>query len=343
MRKILICGDFTSATIPQSRQLADGFESLGCCVERVDTEDWRFKWREKIKKYSKSLLKFFGLKNFTSRYFVARDLSKRSKRVSIVFDNFRPDLVVVVRGNSVDSRLISDMRMKGAVCCAWWIKDVRKPRNMLDEIELYDFYFCIHKNLSEKCVSYLPAWNFDGSIYKNSSDCGAEYEFDVVFVGIWNEKRERYIKELSGCKLCLVGPGWKTRTFLSDSNLGRYFYADSLFGDELINLYKRSKIVLNINQWEQDEATGTTLRVVDVPACGSFLLSEYSRGLEEIYQIGVEVEAFSTPHELRQKVDYYLLHQSERNLIAKSGYLKSISLPTAKDRAASILKRCFGE
>lgn len=337
--RVLVCGDFSSLTLPHSRQCADALEALGCNVVRVDSEDQRRKLPEMLKRWSKSLAKRLGLKQVLSGFYVCRELSIRNGRVRSAFDRHNPNIVLVVRGNSLDSALLSYMRSQGAHLIGWWIKDIRRPQNLRYDVPHYDAYYCIHRNLSQGSVRYLPAWSVDSCRYY-PADLPV-YKHDIVFVGIWSPKRQSFLDTLTAYDLAIVGPGWNTRTLSTNPALARKVFKTSLHGEELTRFYQSARIVLNINQWEADEASGTTLRVADVPACGSFLLTEYSSGLEEVFETNKEIVTFATPAEMKEKIDYYLAHDEERACIALAGLARTRQLPTPKERMTHILEDYF--
>lgn len=333
--RVLVCGDFTSLTLPHSRQCADALEELGCDVLRVDSEDRRRKLPEMLKRWSKSLAKRIGLKQRLSDYYVHRELAARNGRVRAAFFLHKPDMVLVIRGNAIDGNLLDEMRKQGAHLVGWWIKDVRRPENLSNDIPHYDAYYCIHRNLCQKGVRHLPAWSVDRSRYYPAEE--PAYRYDVVFVGIWNPKRQAFLDPLTGYNLGIVGPGWITRTLSSNPALARRVVKNTLHGEELVRFYQSARIVLNINQWEANEASGTTLRVTDVPACGSLLLTEYSGGLEDLFELETEICTFTTPEEMKERIDYFLQHEEERERIACAGLERTHKLPTPKNRMKSIL------
>ena len=333
--RILTCGDFSSATLPHSRQCADALEELGHDVLRVDTEDRRRKFPETLKRWSKSLAKRVGLKQRLSNFYVRRELSTRNGRVKVAFDQHRPDIVLVIRGNALDPTLLAYMKNRGAHLVGWWIKDVTKPQNLYTDVPLYDTYYCIHHNFSQGGVRYLPAWSVDRNRYYPADL--PTFRHDVVFVGIWNPKRQSFLETLLAYDLAIVGPGWSTRTLSTNPALARKVIKNAMHGDELTRFYQSARIVLNINQWESHEASGTTLRVTDVPACGSFLLTEYSGGLEELFELNKEIVSFTTPADMKEKIDYYLTHDEERKRIALAGLERTRKLPTPKERMMTIL------
>jgi spore maturation protein CgeB len=333
--RVLVCGDFSSLTIPHSRQCADALEELDCEVMRVDTEDRRRKLPETLKRWSKSLAKRAGLKTRLSDYYMKRELAARNGRAREAFDRFQPDVVLVIRGNALDAGLLAHMRNQGARLIGWWIKDVRRPANLSADIPNYDRYYCIHRNLCHDGVRHLPAWSVDRTRYYPADV--RNFSYAVVFVGIWNPKRQSFLDSLSRYDLGIVGPGWRTRTLVSNHALARKVVKDTMHGKELTQFYQSARIVLNINQWEAAEASGTTLRVTDVPACGSFLLTEYSAGLKDLFELETEICTFTTPEEMKQKIDYYLEHEHERERVASAGLERTRNLPTPKDRMKLIL------
>ncbi|UCF90824.1 MAG: glycosyltransferase family 1 protein [Desulfobacterales bacterium] len=54
--------------------------------------------------------------------------------------------------------------------------------------------------------------------------------------------------------------------------------------------------------------------------CGGFLLTNYQRGLEEIFIKGVHLEWYHSQEECLDLIDYYLKHEGRRKEIARHGY-----------------------
>jgi spore maturation protein CgeB len=337
--RVLVCGDFSSLTLPHSRQCAAALAEVGCDVQNVDTEDRRRKLPEMLKRWSKSLAKRFGLKQRLSDYYVSRELAVRNDRVWRAFELHQPELVLVIRGNALDPVMLARMQQRGASVVGWWIKDVRRLQNLVNDVPHYDAYYCIHSNLCSDRMRYLPAWNLDRERYYPAEV--SDHRYDVVFVGIWNPKRQTYLDRLAGYNLGIVGPGWSTRTLTSNPALARHVVKNTMHGEELTRFYQSARIVININQWDPGEATGTTLRVVDVPACGALLLTEYSADLEDLFVLEQEISAFASPGEMQEKVDYFLAHEAERDRIARAGLLRVLDLPTPRDRMERLLSEIY--
>jgi len=87
--------------------------------------------------------------------------------------------------------------------------------------------------------------------------------------------------------------------------------------DELTRIYNASAINIDLGRLYQTDIV--TLRVFDVLACGGFLIAERSEALEELFEVGVELEAYSTLEELHELVAHYLAHPEEAQAMALRG------------------------
>ncbi len=68
------------------------------------------------------------------------------------------------------------------------------------------------------------------------------------------------------------------------------------------------------------------MRTFELPARGGFMLHEASKDLSELFTPGKHCDDFSTPAELREKVTYYLDHESERRAIAQAGHERAVQM-----------------
>lgn len=106
------------------------------------------------------------------------------------------------------------------------------------------------------------------------------------------------------------------------------------FGDAP-KVYHLSKINLNITL--RSIETGLPLRIFDVLACGGFLITNYQAELPELFEIGKEIEAYSSIDELKEKCAYYLSHDEERQQIAENGFRRSQEVHTCAARIKQML------
>ena len=79
------------------------------------------------------------------------------------------------------------------------------------------------------------------------------------------------------------------------------------------------------------------MRTFEIPGCGGFLFTERSKQQCEFFEEGKEIACFSTPEELREKVDYYLNHEEERRQMADAAH-REVQNHTYLHRVKKILE-----
>lgn len=108
---------------------------------------------------------------------------------------------------------------------------------------------------------------------------------------------------------------------------------------EMPLIFHQSRI--NLNMTIRPIQTGLSLRIFDILGCGGFLLTNYQQELGELYEIGKDVEVFTSKEELAEKAAYYLTHEEERQKIARNGYEKTRALHTYETRISQMIRIIF--
>lgn len=104
---------------------------------------------------------------------------------------------------------------------------------------------------------------------------------------------------------------------------------------EMPKIFHLSKI--NLNMTVKPIQTGLPLRIFDILGCGGFLMTNYQSELTEYFDIGVDLESYSSLEELADKCSYYLTHEDERRMIAQNGYEKVCALHTYPHRIREMI------
>lgn len=105
---------------------------------------------------------------------------------------------------------------------------------------------------------------------------------------------------------------------------------------EMPKVFQASRI--NLNMTMRPIETGLSQRVWDVLACGGFLLTNYQAEIPDYFEIGKDLETYTSMEELEEKVQYYLTHEEERMEIAINGYEKTAASHTYEMRLAQMIK-----
>ena len=106
---------------------------------------------------------------------------------------------------------------------------------------------------------------------------------------------------------------------------------------EMPKIFHLSKI--NLNMTIKPIQTGLPLRIFDIMGCGGFCMTNFQAELPEYFEIGRDIEAYSSVEELVDKCSYYLTHEDERRQIALNGYWKVKEYHTYVNRMVEMVKR----
>ena len=85
---------------------------------------------------------------------------------------------------------------------------------------------------------------------------------------------------------------------------------------ELPGVYAASKI--NINHHNSPMSYGyLNQRDTAITGSGGFMLTDYVEGIEEVFEIGTEIDTWQTLEELQDKATWWLAHDQEREQAAR--------------------------
>ncbi|MBI5191894.1 MAG: tetratricopeptide repeat protein [Nitrospirae bacterium] len=105
--------------------------------------------------------------------------------------------------------------------------------------------------------------------------------------------------------------------------------------EDLPKVYNASLINLNISRTQL--VTAVNQRVFDVPACMSFLLTDFKEELEEYFLIGKEIICYRDKEELNRLTGYYLSNPAQMRKIAEAGYQRVLCEHTYTDRMERLI------
>jgi spore maturation protein CgeB len=104
----------------------------------------------------------------------------------------------------------------------------------------------------------------------------------------------------------------------------------------LPKIYNATKINLNVTMAQL--RTALPWRVFEVTACGGFLLTDIREDIWSSFDVGKEVIGYRDLRELKEKVEYYLRHQDEREEIARHGMMRTLKDHTYMRRMEEVLE-----
>lgn len=336
--KIFISYWFGDRTIPLGAAMADGFRELGfevfCFNTWIESRPYRY-----LLKPASRLARGLGFKN--------TDFSRNSKwgreeyRQRMFHEaalRFNPDILLIIHGHVIDPDIIADLKRHNPalLTLGWWVENPRDDnRPLLSQVGLYDHYFCIHRYNYEigSGIKYLQAVAVDCKRYHRLEPPPTR-DLELVFVGSWYPKRETFLAAIADLPLSIYGPIWGKKC--QNPALRKKIKDRAIWGPQLLSLYNRAQIVIDIPVWDSRRET-LNLRTFDVPATGALLLTEDSVPLRQLLTPGVEVATCKTPEELRAQSLHYLADTEARQQVANAGYERVQQLGTYTDKAKEML------
>jgi len=171
---------------------------------------------------------------------------------------------------------------------------------------------------------------YDSRIFKRAKRKSKDKLYDVGFVGnVFKADRLEYLVFLAekGVKLNVCGL-YRNNTWLTY--------------ESMIRMFQATKVNLNFTRAEEDKLkilpdNGVNSlyrqlkgRIFEIMMSGGFCLTEYAVPLEELFEIGKELDTFEGKEECLDKVKFYLSREALREKLAEAGMLKARKICDAK-------------
>lgn len=273
----------------------------------------------------------------------------RDRRLLKRMGSFRPDLVLVLRGESFSPNFLTTFKRQAhSPVVTWWLDDPFRY-GIQNLMPLYDLFFIFDRSYISRLtqagapkVRFLPC-ACDETVYHPRTLTRREkdhYRCDVALVGWYYEERAELVRRLAGLDLKIWGRGWTTREARGRLNgvPGRMVQNERFIRDEVVaKIYSVTKIGLNIHS-DQTREAGLNSRTFELLATGAFELMDAVPGMEELLEPGREVIVYRSPEEARSLVEFHLRHPEKRASIAARGQARALRDHTYLHRMKGLLQ-----
>ena len=133
----------------------------------------------------------------------------------------------------------------------------------------------------------------------------------------------------------LVGdPGWKK---LVPPGVAWHYHSELAYYDQLPDFYPCAAINFNCTSKQMKGAVNQ--RVFDVPATGSFLLTDYREQVERLFDPGSEIVCYHSPEEARQLAAEFLARPDKRKAVAEAARRRILAEHTYDHRLRTLADR----
>jgi glycosyltransferase involved in cell wall biosynthesis len=121
---------------------------------------------------------------------------------------------------------------------------------------------------------------------------------------------------------------------LNDFNIKKDIF---VIGDEMVKAINTYKIHFNRNI-----ANDINYRTFETLGCKTFILTNYTEGLEKLFDLQKDLVVYTTKEDLKEKVKYYLANPNKRKEIEESGYQTALKRHTYDSRAKYLMRIVAG-
>ncbi|MCX9154709.1 glycosyltransferase [Niveibacterium sp. 24ML] len=335
-RTALVSYFFASDALPLGDSLVRGLEANGWKVERFHCQA-ESPINNLLFKPLRKITKGLGADVDLARQLGVDNDNFRNARLYERLEAVKPDLLLVVRGTDYSKATLDRAKQNGLLgtSVGWWVGGPESAEFLAQDAQTYDHYFSIHPAPLPEGVAWLDLLGHDAAIYHPIP--GLAQDVPISFVGGLNPRRLEVFSQLTDLPIQIYGPGWRKPKNGWRPALWRRVKARGIYGDALNRLYNRSKIVLNVTGWKPEAGKGLNLRVLDVPATGAFLLTDFSEDLAAFFKPGEEIETWHSIEELRDKCRFYLANDAARSKIAAAGLERVRKLEDYRSKMARLL------
>lgn len=279
--KVVLAGETGSGAMLQS--LAPGLRE-GAEVVVVDTTGPNIK----------------GARGFVGR--VRRKVDQRRAGVRLVeaVSQLRPDVVLLVKGRGIDHTSIAAAQEAGAQVACYYPDNPRWTRQqepgVLDRLKACDLVITFSERQAEGLrqvgarTAVVP-FGYDPRWYPVTKPSAERNE--VVFLGTWSRRRQRYLAALTDLPIRLVvrGTGWDCQ---QEVVAGPPVYEDA--AGELL-----SRALVGINLLHPQNAGAHNMRTREITACGALQLTDIGTDGTPLRD-GASCGWFDGPKDLRRKI-----------------------------------------
>ena len=267
-----------------------------------------------------------GLKNYKKIYYEKLTLEFMEK-----CRQFQPDFILILGGVIDHARMMEFLAQNRVILWLW--DSYKRFSGLINIVRVSDEIFCFEyedvSELREKVnvpVEYLPL----GANEKIYYPAKCERDVDISFVGAAYKDRIKLLEKVCARALeenwsvKIAGPFLEHRHLykrllfkLRNSHLSKFLWKNYCTPAEAADLYRRSKICLNLNTIGHHSLSPRTFEIC---ATQSFQLMNGGQKSHGLMNLETDLVTSDGVEDLLAKIEFYLAHDELREKIARAGY-----------------------
>ncbi len=335
---MLMVGEFRAGAT--ERGLANGFRRLGWAVQEVDRG-----------RYSAGVSRALLLR-VTSRLVMRNAVRAFQQNVLSESVALCPDVVFAVKGTDLDRQTLEVIRAGGSTAVMYYPDFTFNHRGVhQDSFDCYNLFATtksfqvpwLKGALQNAAVEHVPHGYVDGlhsALFP--SGAGAGLCRDVLYAGHHSDYKQKWLMNLLAIKpeldLAVVGNRWHCQSPVlpipRENFLGEFVGFSYSQAIQLARVNVALHMGTTSSEWQDLVST----RTFEIPACRGFMLHIDNDEVREYFEPGKEIDVFSTPEELADKIQFYLARPELREKMIDRAYARCVPSYGYVRRAVEIQK-----
>lgn len=256
-------------------------------------------------------------------------------RLLLSVKSYKPDLVLVIKGENIFPETILNIRKKTTVVNYFsdyfrWFSDTQIQSWLKAYQVVYTGDLSDVTDYKKKGFDNIYHVHLAGPVVR---DIRKPKKYDVVFVGAYSKERESMFKKLSGFNFKIWGDKKWINSSLSNNYMDKWLSAE-----DTLEVFANSKIVVNFHNDLSGKNRYINLRVFEATAAGSLLISDLRQDLPSLFEIEKEIVIYKDGDDLKNKVGFFLENDKKRIEIAERGFQRCMRDHTYEKRLEQMFK-----
>lgn len=281
-----------------------------------------------------------------------RKITEQTYRQAI-FDQCRtlkPDVFFTVKGIGITADLLRQIRETGTRTVMYYPDVIFNHTGVFAEsFSEYDIFITtktfqldhLERLLGREHVAYVPHGYVDAvhrPVFDNITE--KDYRVDLLYAGNHSPYKQRWLEAalpgLPESRVEIIGNRWQEKA--SSGPLSHCEMLGERKGIAYAEAIQLARINIAIHfgptssRWEDRVST----RTFEIPACKGFMLHIDNEEVREFFTPGEEIDVFSTPEELANKIRFYLAHPELRAQMIERAYARCVPAYGYQSCAAAI-------
>jgi hypothetical protein len=334
---MVIAASFAMGTT--GRAISQAFQELGWCVHEVEARTLGAGDKKDFSLRAAARL----LRPFVRQAYL--------NAIQACCAELRPDVFLAIKGANLTAELLSKIRNAGTKTVMFY-PDFHFDYFNVDvkSFRQYDLFVTTKTFQVEHLKRMLPNSQIEyvahGYCMCHKPEFGElledDYSLDVLYAGSQTSYKKEWLERSLDDALLksgeLVGKGW--HKYAKNGRVASLRVVGERTGLSYARKIQTAKINIAIhmgphrNGWQDYVST----RTFEIPACKGFMLHIDNQEVREFFEPGKEIDVFTSPEELREKIKYYLPRPAVRKRMIERAFARCKTSYSYKSRANEINK-----